>query len=459
MTKPRRLARTPTRTKQLGFERLETRELFSVVTQADAKQLLDRAVASNVRNNAIVAIVDRNGNILGVRVESGVFVNPANLDFAIDGAVAEARTAAFFSNNGGPGTALTSRTIRQISQTTIAQREVQSDPNSADPTIQGPGFVAPIGLGGHFPPLIAHTPPVDLFEIEGTNRSVFTSVDASGNFLAYNIPQSAVGAGKTIPIPFSYEQATTAYAPGTVITVDNDRGIGTMPGGIPLFKNGELVGGIGVFFPGSTGEADYEQGFDQTSASSRAKNAVQRENSGLALEAEWMAFAATGGSTGVGAKVGTIAGIPAVPGYDLPLTNKAKIFLAGISLDQVGQGSQGGVKQTLATGKKVNKRTVPGNLGAEEPVTSGGALYKDGLGVSSGWLVPPRNGTSLTAAQVNQIIQQGIDTANDTRAQIRLPAGGATARMMLAVTDTDGSVLGLYRMTDATIFSIDVSVA
>jgi len=29
------------------------------------------------------------------------------------------------------------------------------------------------------------------------------------------------------------------------------RGIGTLPGGIPLYFRGALVGGIGVFFPGA----------------------------------------------------------------------------------------------------------------------------------------------------------------------------------------------------------------
>jgi len=36
---------------------------------------------------------------------------------------------------------------------------------------------------------------------------------------------------------------------------------------------------------------------------------------------------------------------------------------------------------------------------------------------------------------------------------------GAQTRMVLAVTDSTGEVLGLYRMRDATVFSIDVAVA
>ena len=303
-------------------------------TAAEVDQLLRRAVAASSRTDAIIAVVDRNGTILGVNVEPGVsLTNPNNLDFAIDGAVAEARTAAFFANNGNPTskaatspTALTSRTIRQISQTTITQREVQSNPDisETDPTKQGPGFVAPIGLGGHFPPDISHTPPVDLFEIEGTNRAVVAT-----NGLPYNVNPANVPPGQTIPIPYSYGQQT--QDPGH--ENDNNRGIGTLPGGIPLFKNGVLVGGIGVFFPGPNGYADFEQNFQFTN---KKQTALRHTNAPLALLAEWMAFAAVGGSSGVNARVGVLGGVSPVPGYDVPLSSSAKIFLVGITLDQVG---------------------------------------------------------------------------------------------------------------------------
>ena len=61
--------------------------------------------------------------------------------------------------------------------------------------------------------------------------------------------------------------------------------------------------------------------------------------------------------------------------------------------------------------------------------------------------------------QVEQIVNQGIAQANKTLAAIRLPVGGATAGMVFSVSDPDGNVLGLYRMTDATIFSIEFAVA
>ncbi len=155
---------------------------------AEVEQLLARASAATPSRDAIIAIVDRGGDILGVRVEDGVALTGDTLVFAIDGAIAKARTAAFFSN-GDPtnvdpfsphGTLgpLTSRLVRFVSQSTVTEREVESNPNvdgssvaAADAsTVRGPGFVAPVGLGGHFPPEVEHTPPVDLFAIEHTNR-------------------------------------------------------------------------------------------------------------------------------------------------------------------------------------------------------------------------------------------------------------------------------------------------
>ena len=171
---------------------------------------------------------------------------------------------------------LTSRTVQQISQTTITQREVDSNPDVPDPngdsTVYGPGFVAPVGIKGHFPPGIMYTPQVDLFDIEGTNRDVLKlaatgtrvlqrQADAgasrrivSRGVLSRTSPES--GAGNLVA-PESYGVATG------MLTTAQSRGIATLPGGVPLFKkqpNGSMaeVGGIGVFFPGTTGYATAE---------------------------------------------------------------------------------------------------------------------------------------------------------------------------------------------------------
>jgi uncharacterized protein GlcG (DUF336 family) len=450
--------------RKLSVERLEPRLALSgqAITPTDVTGLLNRAAAASSATDAIIAVVDRSGNILGVRVEKNVAIATADtttLDFAIDGAVSLARTGAFFANGQAP---LTSRTVRFISQSTITQREVESSPESADPTHNGPGYVAPIGIGNHFPPGVTNAPQVDLFGIEQTNRGI-------------NIPDSALAAGAALPNTEAFAQVA-GFDPTA-----QSRGIATLPGGIPLFKNGVLVGGIGVFFPGPHGYATYEQNFHPV-ANPNDPNAefqaeYNRTNAPLVLEAEWMAFAATGGINGsvpipplfrpFAFPVGTLGVVHTaapVPGYGLPI---GQLNLVGITLDVFGPGGNYRGEQSLhhtqitvgrgdALEQKLPDFVAPNN----------GTMFTSAPQVpNSGWLVAPHTSASgdLTAADVTRIVNDGIAQANVTRAAIRLNLqtglSGATARMVFAVADHDGSILGLYRMPDSTIFSIDVAVA
>jgi uncharacterized protein GlcG (DUF336 family) len=432
---------------------------MATISAGQVAQLLDRASAATPSRDAIIAIVDRNGRILGVRVEDGVSPlvtgNPATLTFAIDGAVAEARTGAFFGNAGAP---LTSRTIEFISQTTVTQREVNSNPSITDPnsTLRGPGFVAPVGVRAHFPPNVSNTPQVDLFQIEGTNRDTTANPGPDGIIgtaddipLAqrFNIDPAFVPAGQTLFAPVSYGRASGLQP------LAEGRGIGTLPGGIPIYlpdANGKpaVVGGIGVFFPGTTGYAT-----EENSALSTTYDPKKPDRS---LEAEYMAFAAVGGAPGIGFPVGTIAGIPPVPGTGLPLTQQnMRIDLVGVTLDIVGPGGIQGPSRLAAYGKALGTGSVNGT---NVPVATGGATLLSGLPTPSGWLVTPHDGVGTTAADVTSIINAGIVQADNTRAAIRLPLDSRT-KMVFAVTDETGAILGLYRMPDATVFSIDVAVA
>src|SRR5476649_629370 len=110
--------KSKSRSRALHFEGLESRLALSggppVINPYQVKQLLERASAASASQDAIIAIVDRGGHILGVRTEAKVNISdPSYLTFATDGAVAEARSGAFFSNDQAP---LTSRTVRFISQ-------------------------------------------------------------------------------------------------------------------------------------------------------------------------------------------------------------------------------------------------------------------------------------------------------------------------------------------------------
>ncbi len=528
------------------------------MTQLSASEvttMLARASAATASNDAVIAIVDRGGTILGVHVEQGVIDNiddPTNaaiaagygaagngngiidtdserraLAFFAEGAVAEARTAAFFSNGDptnidehsptGTLAPLTSRLVRFISQSTVTQREVEGISSTDAPdTLRGPGLVAPIGLGGHFPPEVAHTPPVDLFAIEQSNRDRIPG-DASAtvannallsNFNPNNNPaippgppliattftpmvnnrtvggslvntnqdntnSNAPTAGQTLRfnIPYSTIDPTKVDALreplsfGEVSGLDpnaRSRGIATLPGGIPIFRdtNGDglgdtLIGGIGVFFPGRDGFATFEQGFKP----GISQTEYERTNAPKVLEAEFMALIGIGGSLGAAqqgipfAKTDPFAGtnLAAIPNIDLPF---GRLDLVGITLQVVGPiAGREGVGVVLKNGLA---------LGTAQP--SGGEIYApagvSGRAVPSGFIVPPRGSADglISADQVNQIIQNAINGASLVRAAVRLPVSSRT-RMVFSVTDLEGNILALYRMPDATIFSIDVAVA
>jgi uncharacterized protein GlcG (DUF336 family) len=437
---------------------------------SDVSQLLQRAAAATASDNAIVAVVDRQGRILGVRVEGNVLPsitqNTQNLVFSVDGAVAEARTAAFFASNSAP---LTPRTIQFISQTTITQREVESNPSIADPNspFKGPGFVAPVGIAGHFPPNIPNTPQVDLFEIEGTNRDTTVHLGASGipggsdstrlqarfNIDPAFIPAS-IPTNEWLAPPDSYG-FLSGLEPNAL-----PRGIGTLPGGIPIYKNGVLVGGIGVFFPGNSGFA--------TEENSSLSSTFDPSKPDLSVQAEYIAYAAVGGSAPAGFPIGTLGGIAPVQGISLPF---GRIDLVGITLPLFGPGTPAaGPENLVRQGSSLGIGDPNSGFNApllqrdsHDLVTPGVSPLApnnllDGVPVPEGFLVTPHDGAGISAAQVQQIIAQGVQQAVQTRAAIRLPLD-STTRMVLAVSDNNGNVVGLFRMPDATVFSIDVAVA
>ena len=466
---------------RLGTEGLEPRAMLAAdqLSTVEVEALLNRASAVTPSNDAIIAVVDCTGQILGVRTESDVkFADNKTLGFAIDGAVAKARTGAFFSNTQA---ILTARTVSHISQSTITQREMQADPNSTIDTITGPGYVAPVGLGGTFPPGIINTPLVDLFGIEHTNRVSVLKPGVSAaspfdpaNFIIDRRSYSAQVAGTYGAVGSQAGQPPQPIA----------RGIATLPGGIAIYRanTNEVIGGLGVFFPGKDGTASFEQGFVATATQTRQN----RLNAPKALEAELIALETllpmNVGKPAVidvplvgGSKLATITLAPAyiivrAGGIKLPLTaplsvsqtqglvnkvnNAARINLGGIALQSFGpQAGPLGV-QTLFT---LAGKLGPGKVSGSDQPVKGVLTVLPGKLQADGWIVPATAGSELTAAQVKGIIDHGIVESDKTRAQIRIQPTGT--KMVLAVSDFNGTILGLYRMPGATVFSIDVAVA
>jgi len=207
--------------------------------------------------------------------------------------------------------------------------------------------------------------------------------------------------GQTVPPARSIDGTTTGLGIITGKADDFDsQPFAVNPGGIPLFKNGSEAGGVGVV--SAAGRYDIAE------------------------------FAAFSGSLNSGF----------LPLNSLP--PPGIVVIDGVSLPFADQKTQP-AETSPASG------TVAGTYDMGPNPNGGAAPPK-------GFLVGPNAGSKLTANQVNSIIMNAVATANITRAVIRLPPGLRT-RMSIAVSDLDGTLLGLYRMDDGTVFSIDVAAS
>src|SRR5271168_106779 len=169
---------------------------------ADVQNIVQAAVNSaNV--DMVVAVVDRAGFVLGVfRTQNAPVTAIGNFGQVLDAndvAVALARTGAFFSNDQAP---LSSRTVRYIS-------------------------------GIHFPPGVTNTSNGALYGIENTNRGCILAT----NYIA----------GQQIPpaITTSGSPDRLGIITGKTDVMDSNQSA-VNPGGVPIFKNGHVVGGIGI---------------------------------------------------------------------------------------------------------------------------------------------------------------------------------------------------------------------
>ena len=193
-------------------------------------------------------------------------------------------------------------------------------------------------------------------------------------------------------------------------------GVSGDPGGLPLYKDGVLAGGIGV-------EGDRSYGADTDPRTlDDADDAAAEEQAALA---------------------GT-------RGFEVPELIRANRILAdGIRLPYVNtQMPPSGAAPAPGQYLSAPRATQPSNL---VPTTMGDvAGQRDPR-------FPTRGGSVLTAADVTRILEQAARQTTRTRAAIRQPLG-SNARVSIGVVDLDGSVLGFFQNAEAPNFGIDVSV-
>jgi uncharacterized protein GlcG (DUF336 family) len=363
-----------------------------VLTTQDVEQLIAQTVvAAQARGQrATVAVTDRVGNVLGVYAMNG-----ATGTFRIDGgrgvfggleqvavlpsaaaAISKALTGAYLSSAGN---AFTSRTASQI----IQEHFNPSEPNQ----LAGPLF------GVQFSQLSCS-------DLMRRDESV-----AAGN--------------------------------GTLGPKRSPLGLSADPGGLPLYKNGRLVGGIGVM-----ADAVYGLDLDITN-----------------IDADVDETLAVAGSLGFEAPVDIRANRITLDGrsarfVDAPQTGVQATSIAGLpgALIAVAGYFPGAIRAGVAYG--LSTSGVRRDTGVFASL--GGYVLVDGADSN---LYPIRAGTDggLTAPEAQQILQSALALAARARGQIRRPLG-QSAQVTITVVDTNGAVLGLVRAPDAPIFGTDVAL-
>ncbi len=350
---------------------------FSQLTASDVRQIITQAAtrAAQISPNSVIAVTDREGYVLGVWNVRGGQPTPAEIATC----VSKAGTAAFLSSDQN---AFTSRTA---------------------------GFI----IQQHFPPGVRNTPTGPLVGV-GLSSLFFSDVNRFK---------------KTDMIP-------SGTSPGTRGSPIFGTSLDGSPGGVPLYKNGRLVGGVGVTGDGTPLPAI--PGF-------RAENPI--------------AF---------------------VPGYDKdedvalagergfkpsPAIFASNVYINGISLEY-----------TESSTSLPPSLILPGNAAAGFPIqgapapfpypvaTFGGVQGQIRQPIISDPIPGTINGQArLSAAEVASIINFAADRARTTRGGIRLPIGTQMQVFVSVVNfpNRDGvppTVLGTFRTGEATMFSWDVAV-
>src|SRR3984893_8992312 len=161
---------------------------FAQLTAADVQTIINHAVtrAVQVSPNSVIAVTDREGYVLGVWNVAGGEPTPTQ----IANAVAKAGTAAFLSSNQN---AFSSRTA---------------------------GFI----IQQHFPPGVRNTAPGPLVGV-GFSSLPFSDINK------FRKPGSII---------------TFSSTPGLTVLPVPKTSLDGNPGGVPLYKAGTLVGGVGV---------------------------------------------------------------------------------------------------------------------------------------------------------------------------------------------------------------------
>ncbi len=217
-------------------------------------------------------------------------------------------------------------------------------------------------------------------------------------------------------------------------------GLSADPGGLPLYKNGRVVGGIGVIADGryslDLNITDIDADLDELIALAGSSGfAAPTDIRADRITADGRTFRYVDNES-LSSNPATAPAFSVLPG--------ALIAVTHYTTATVRDGSAFG---SAASGFRAD-------TGAFADLS--GFVLVDAANANRHL---PRAGTDtrMTSAEATQILREALSIANRARAQIRRPLGSA-AQVTISVVDTNGELLGLVRTPDAPIFGTDVSL-
>ncbi|MBW8709000.1 MAG: heme-binding protein, partial [Alphaproteobacteria bacterium] len=377
---------------------------------ADVQTIISRAVAeaSAQGKPAIIAVVDRVGNVLAVYKMAGApdnavvrpAANPANnTDLqgftipAAGAALAKAITGAYLSSGGN---AFSTRTASEIVQQ-------------------------------FFPPTTAITPGLEGGPLFGVQFSQLPCSDLSSRFNPGGGPGAFIGP-KRSPL-----------------------GLAADPGGFPLYKNGVLVGGVGAMADG-----DYGLDTDITNTDNDVdENIALAATTGYAAPSSITADKVLLDGTSLRYSDATTSTLKSSPGSAPAFSTAAGVgsliavtgYFSGTAVvggQAYGTEDSGIRKATSAEFNNPDAFVLTNGAGTNRYPASAGSDAAD-------------VGTPLSAAETSAVLEEAFKIMSRSRAAIRQPLD-SRAQVSVSVVDTRGKILGVVRAPDAPIFGTDVSL-